>query len=345
MKQRLLWTLGAPLCFVVATSHAEVPFKPSGTIGVTQTFYGNAGSYKTSTAHPSLSFSYNFAPKWNLTLQWDRTWNLYNYTGADNQQNNAYSKPAATLTYNHGNLSGSKVNWTSALTVENQNSFQGSNQSYVFGQTSFDFSQYLPKGEYIQATQFALSPQYVYGWSTGGPAGHMNTAALALLTNWNLPAGFSFTLNAYGFRSWYNGSFMVGNPNTNANYKTANYFMAFAWLQYSKNLHKFNDKTSLDFNFTGGLDPYINSNRNASWDPFLVGNSMYEWLSPTLMQGTYDSTYTLFALPQLKLTFQSSDKLSLNFFVQMKYSNQVWGANKKGWAFQPQAGLGLNFAF
>jgi len=318
-------------------------FKPSGSVGLTQTFYGNSGSYKTATAHPSLVMSYQFLPKWSLDVEWDRTWNLYSYNGGPKQQNNDYSEPSATLNYAYGNLGASKVNWSSSLKAETQSNFNNNSQAYVMAQTVFDFSGYLPSNEYIKATQFALAPMYIYGKNISGPAGRVNTAGLGLLTSWNLPANFSLTLNGYVFKDWYSGTFIISNDTTS--YSNATYFMLSAWLEYSKTLHKFNEQASLAFNFAGGFDPYVLSNRRAAWDPFLASNDMYQWLSPTVMDGNYKRTYDLFALPQLTFTYNINKNFTATAFVQAKYSNQVWGSTEKDWRWQPQAGFSLTYSF
>lgn len=318
-------------------------FIPNGSIGLTQTFYGNAGSYKTSTAHPSLLFNYNFSPEWNLEFQWDRTWNMYNYDGDKKQQDNRLSRPKGTLNYNYGVIDNSKVIWTSSFMLENDDSSNGTNQTYSLIQTAFDFHDYIPDGEYIKATKFALSPMYIYGWNTEGKSGHVNTGVLSLLTNWELPANFSVTLNAYAFREWYDGTFMIDS--TNGPDKNANYYMVIAWLNYSNTLYKYNENTELSFNFIGGFDPYISSNKKSSWDPFIAGNQMYEWLTPTVMGGEYKNTYTLFALPQLNLDYKYDKSLVFSVFAQAKYSNQVWGSTEKDWRIQPQGGMGVTYNF
>lgn len=333
--------LGA-VVLAAGSAHAS-DFKPNGSIGLTQTFYGNAGSYKNSTSHPSLVMNYQFLPKWSLSLEWDRTWNLYSYNGGLKQQNNDYSQPAATLYYNYGNIGASKVNWSSSLKLETQSEFVHNSQAYLMAQTVFDFSKYLPQNEYVQISQFALAPMYIRGKNISGPSGHVDTYGIGLLTTWNLPANFSLTLNAYTFRDSYSGTFIISDGNTN--YRNANYFMLTAWLEYSKTLYKFDQNTSLAFNFAGGLDPYISSNRRAAWDPFLAGNDMYEWLSPTVMEGNYKRTYDLFALPGLTLTYNFDKNFTATAFVQVKYSNQVWGQTEKDWRFQPQAGFSLTYTF
>ncbi|WP_392560610.1 FomA family porin-like outer membrane protein [Orbus mooreae] len=318
-------------------------FTPNGSAQFTQTFYGNAGGYKTETSHPSLALNYNFTSQLSATLQWDRAWNMYNYNGDEKQQNNNLSQPKLNVNYNYGQLGDTNIGWSTSFSLENQATFDGTNQYYALIQTAFDFSQYIPKNDYIQATQFAIAPLYVHGWTGKGTSGHQNTAALSLLTNWKLPQNFSFTFQAYAFRDWYDGSMQISNGDQS--YSNANYFMMLAWLNYSNTLYQFNDSTSLGFNFIGGYDPYISSNRKGAWDPFLAGNQMYEWLSPTAMKGNYKSTYSLFALPQVNLTHNISKDFSVNAFVQVKYSNQVWGDSEKDWRLQPQAGIGINYNF
>ena len=98
-------------------------------------------------------------------------------------------------------------------------------------------------------------------------------------------------------------------------------------------------------NLLFATSPYIASNKKASWNPFIAGNQMSEWLSPTVMEGNYKSTYNLFALPQLNLRYQYNKALNLSIFLQAKYSNQIWGSTEKDWEFQPQGGVGISYAF
>jgi len=320
--------------------HAQ---ETKGSIEFTQTFYGNSGKYKTAASHPSIVFNYNFSPKLNASLEWDRTWNMYNFKGEENQQNNASSIPEVTINYNNGKIFDTDINWSSSLLIKNEDSFNDNNQLYTMIQTDLDFSNYIPKSDYVKATQFSFAPLYIYGSNVQGPTGHSNTAGISLLTNWSLPANFSFTLNAYAFREWYQGSFIISNSNESFN--NANYFMILAYLNYNTQLYKFNDQANLNFNFIGGFDPWISSNKKAAWDPFLVGEEMYEWLSPTVMNGNYKKTYSLFALPQINLSYQYDKFLSFSIFMQAKYSNQVWGDTEKNWRLQPQGGFNITYSF
>lgn len=343
MKLFLAPTVGA-LLFFSATAQAEPEFVPSGSIGFSQTFYGNSGKYKTATARPSLTFEYNFSHKWSISADWDRAWGMFDDTGVENQQYQNLSQPSATINYNYGNLGDSKVNWSSSLMLQNQKTMGSTSTNYMYGQTAFDFSGYLPKTDLVQSTQFAIAPQYVHGWNSKGGSGYVNTAGVGLLTEWQLSANFSLTVDAYWFKDWYSGAFTLGSPK--GSYSNASYFAVLAWLQYQKTLFNFTPKTALDFNFIGGVDPYMASNRRAvGWEPFIASNAMYEWLGPTVQTGNYKSTYTAFALPQLTLTHQIDKQFSASVFLQAKYSNQIWGATQGGWRLQPQGGFGLSYSF
>ncbi|MBC2855873.1 hypothetical protein H3N56_05120 [Cetobacterium sp. 2A] len=318
------------------------PFEPNGTIGFTQTFYGNSGKYKTATAHPSLTLDYNFAPKWSVTLEFDRLMNMYSggYDGEEDQANNNFSSPQGQLTYSHGKLWDTDILWTTNVGARQYNYFTDTTNSvYTWVNMEFDFYKYMPDW----VTKFALMPMYNYGFYPNSSSGHMNHASLNLLTQYKLPAGWSLQVDAFFFKEFYNGDFEVSG------HEEANYFSFYAWLEYSKELYKFTDKTNLEFNFAGGFDPYTVSNkRGTGWAPpfWLLSNS-YEWLSPTVTSSdeNYNSIWTAFALPQLQVNYKYSDSLSMNMFVQVKYSNQVWGGNQKDWELQPQGGFGISYNF
>lgn len=314
-------------------------FEANGSVQFTQTFYGNSGPYKTATGHPNFIVNYNFSPKWSAEFEWNRTWNMYDYDGGGKQQDNSYSSPELTVSYNYGVLGASDIKWNSSLTLQNENSFDDTNQTYVLAQTAFDLSDKIPKSKYLEATQFSISPMYIYGWNTQGPSSHSNTGVLSLLTNFDITPNLSWTFNAYALRSWSRGETFSATENGSSD--TMNYFMVISYLNYSHDLYKFNEKVSLDFNFTGGFDPWISSNKRTTVEPFLVSNQMYEWLGPTVMNGSYKNTFAFFALPQLNISYDYDKSLSFNFFVQAKFANQVWGDSEKGWELQPQAGFGL----
>lgn len=52
---------------IAGISYGE-DFKPNGSLGVTQTFYGNSGKYKTESSHPSAVLNYNFTKAWSLRV-------------------------------------------------------------------------------------------------------------------------------------------------------------------------------------------------------------------------------------------------------------------------------------
>lgn len=327
------------------------PFTPNGTLSFTQTFYGNSGKYKTSTAHPSVSFDYNFAPKWNVTLEWDRLMNMYDYDGGYYQANNNFSSPQGQLNYNYGQLGDTKIDWTTQVGIRQYNYFKSSgNQVWTWINTQFDFHKYLPASDDVKFTQFAIMPMYIYGWyPNSGPdaQGHMNSASISLLTQLQLPWGFSLQTDLFYFHESYTKDFQLSNT-AGDSFKDVDYFTFFAWLEYSKELYKFNKDLNLTFNFAGGFDPYTVASEKASgWlPPFWMLSNSYEWLSPTVTaSGDTKDTWTVFALPQLELNYTYSEDLSMSLFAQVKYSNQVWGGVEKDWRLQPQGGFSVTYSF
>ena len=237
---------------------------PASSFNLTQTWYGDAGAYQTRTAHVSAAFTTALSSRWSLGLNWDRNWNLYTNTGAPNQQNNTLVQPAFNLTYQGGAVAGSRVQWSAMGRYENENALAGSNQNYGQLQINPDFAAAVPQTSWLKATQLAVAPLYVRGWSGAGPSGSQDTLGVALLSQWTLPAGWSVTLNAYAFREWYRGAFRLAGQGQGQTYDTANYAMVLAWLQYTRELHRFRADSVVSFQFVGGLDPYIVSNRKAS---------------------------------------------------------------------------------
>jgi hypothetical protein len=323
------------------------PFVPNGSLSFTQTFYGNSGKYKTATAHPSIALDYNFAPKWTLNAEWDRLMNMYDYTGQWYQSNNNYSSPQAELNYNYGNLGSTKIDWSSSLGIRQYNYFNSpGNQIWTWFNTTFDFHQYLPTYGDWQFTQFAIMPMYTYGWyptPDDNARGHLNSWSIGLLTQLQMPFGFSLQADFFYFRDYYDGDWAISNYN-GKQFENASYFGMFAWLEYSKELYKFSKNLNLTFNFAGGFDPYVSCNKDASaWAaPFWMSAQSYEWLSPTYTApGNTKNLWTVFALPQLQLNYTYSEDINMSAFVQIKYSNQVWGNTEKDWRVQPQGGKNL----
>ncbi|MGX6592087.1 FomA family porin-like outer membrane protein [Cetobacterium ceti] len=353
MKNKILLSTIITSLFISASALANTAdtFVPNGTIGVNSDLYGNAGKYKTAASNSTANFNYNFAKDWNLNLQWERAFNLYDYnSNSDNQVNNNTSNIQGGLNYNHGYLGNTKIKWTSSVNVKNEATLTSSkhqgttNATYTWITTSFDFAEYLPGSQYAKATQFAVMPMYTYGWTRSGADGHMNSGALALLTNWQLPANFTFQLNAFVMKEWYNGSMKLTDTRKNDD---AWYGAFYAHLNYSHDLYNFSENTKLGFNFIGGLDPYMISNRSASqWFPFQLGEQQYQWEDATVTTSEkYNHTYTAFALPQLQLTSNVTSDITVTAYVGAKYANQVWGQTQAQWKLQPVGGVGVSYSF
>ncbi len=320
------------------------PFVPNGSIGLTGTAYGNSGKYKTAASHSAVGLEVNFAPKWTLTAEWDRLTNIYSggYEGEENQSNNNYSSPQGQLSYYHGALFGTDIQMTTNIGAKQYNFFSDStNQVYTWLNVEFDFYKYFPKYKYFEVTEFAIMPMYNYGFFPNSTSGHMNHMSLNLLSKYKLPHNWSLEIDAFFIKEFYNGEFKPNNEND------AKYFGLYAWLEYSKELYKFSDKTNLEFNFATGFDPYVISNKEGeNWQPpFWLTSNSYEWISPTKTSGSYNNMWTVFALPQLQINYKHSEALNISLFAQVKYSNQVWGNTEKDWELQPQGGIGITYNY
>ncbi|MGL6153551.1 MAG: FomA family porin-like outer membrane protein [Cetobacterium sp.] len=337
-----------------AANESQEQFVPNGSLTASQTFYGNSGKYKTATSKPELIFDYNFTPEWNVNAQWTRSTNLHDYDQNNHyNQNNNTSTPEININYNHGYLGNSKIKWTSNVNYKNFTVMSAPtvNENYAWVTTTFDFAEYMPSSEYAKTTQFAIMPAYAYGWdSQSSDRGHMNSGAIAFLGSWALPANFTFNMQAYLIRDFYNGGQKMNKVNSQGepikSYSTETYGAFFAYLNYARDIYKFNENTALSFNFIGGMDPYMIGNKKSNdWFPFFAGNQQYQWTEPTVQQGNTKNQYIAFALPTLQVTAKLTEDISATIYAGAKYSNQVWGDTSKDWKLQPQGGLSLTYNF
>lgn len=329
------------------TNFLENSFTPYGEVGTIFTIYGNSGKYKTATAHPMLYLDYTFTPQWSLFFEWNRLMNIYSgeYEKDSNKANHNFSVPKGYFEYIHKNFFDTKAIWRTQIGARQTNFFKDSDDKYwTWISSSLDFYKYFPKSENFEVLQFAIQPLYYYGsFVKSNPNGHMNHVALNLLTQFKIYEDFKFQFNGYLSKEWYNGDFKIDKK------EEMNYFAIVSWLEYSKNIYQFNKRTNLQFNFATGFDPYIfTSSSEKNWKPtFWIINHGYGWLWPTKLDSdkSYSNMFNAFVLPQLKIIYNHSEDLTMDLFVQVKYSNQVWGSSQKDWKLQPQGGVGITYRF
>lgn len=326
-------------------------FTPNGTLNSYVQYYGKAGEYKTQGVQIfPINLNYNFTEKFSMTAQWYRFMNAYNYNPNDPKaNNNDYSHIYLQANYAHGNLGNSKVSWTDTLVFRTDNYFsETGDKGWVWYKPTIDFSGYFPSHGNFKVTQFALSPGVMYGYDMHGSNDNVKSAFIGLFTSYQLPAGFSIQLNIFGWKDWYKGNmFEVAGPN-NRSYKSNWYWAVLAYINYTNEIYRSKDNNlSFTFNIQGGLDPFIGASKTSFfWLPMWTVNYTNEFIGPTSQTNeAYRNTYSLYVLPQFMLNYNITKKAQLYTFIQVKFSNQVYGAVEKDYKFMPQAGLGINYSF
>ncbi len=322
-------------------------FVPSGEINSYIQYFGNLGKYKTkSVQFAPLNLSYRLTEKLSFQLEVYRMINAFNYNANDlNNENDNYFHGNLNIAYNHGYIGDTKIKWEDNLYLRGDNYFDSSeNKAWFWYNPLFDFVDYFPKGDYINVTQFAFGPGLMYGANLDNSSGqNLKSAMIGLFSQYSLPYGFTFQLDVLGYKEWYKDSNFEVNG-----YDELWNLNIFAFLYYTKELHKFNEKISLTFNFQGGFDPLMATNKGASsYYPSMWSiNNSNEMISP--VRGTSDSwksTYSLYATPQLELAYNHTKDLQFYIFVQAKLNNGVYGSNEKNYRIMPQGGIGVNYSF
>lgn len=326
-------------------------FSGESNLSIIQTFSGDSGKYDTKSSHSFALLDYSVNDNWSLLLQWERFLNLYDYTGKENQINNNFHVPKLGINYNKENFMETDIILNSQLAARQFDYFKASeNQIWSWFNVGFDFKNYFPKFENIEVLKFSLMPMYIHGWYTKkseSDLGHMNHISLNLLSQYKLPKDFFLELDFFLSKEFYDGNYKLSNTN-GSTYDSATYFGFYAWLEYSKELYKFNRDVNLSFNFATGFDPFVVSDRDAKgWvPPYWMLSNTYEWPTPVAINsGDYKETWALFVLPELELNYSYDEDLSFSIFVGGKYSNKAWGGRGKEFKFQPQAGFTVNYSF
>lgn len=231
--------------------------------------------------------------------------------------------------YENGMIGDTKIGLTQRVQYENKQSlgkslngaldndgnpiqaadFGGKYQSAEY-RMIFEFSEYMSwTPEWFKNTSATIQPYYNYGW-TDSDAGHSNELGFQLGSYFELPAGFGFEFNLYPTWISENG----GDLNWSLAYE--------AYLYYGYNLYK-DGNISLDFNFEGGMDPYI------------------------FKTDSTDAEYSAYAMPSVELSYQRNEFLKLYAGVAGEYRN--WRDTNKdtarNWDWMPQAYAGFRVNF
>ncbi|WP_297599249.1 hypothetical protein [uncultured Cetobacterium sp.] len=318
---------------------------------VIQTFSGDSGKYDTKSSHSFALLDYNFNKNWSLLLQWERFLNLYDYKGQENQINNDFHVPKIAINYQEEQIGESKIVLNTQWGARQFDYFKSSqNQIWSWVNVGFDFKNYFPKFESLEVIKFSLMPMFIHGWYTDkkdNDLGYMNHVSLNLLSQYKLPKDFYLQLDFFLSKEFYDGNYRLSNTD-GTTYDSATYLGFYAWLEYSKEVYKFNKQLNLSFNFATGFDPFVVSDRDAKgWvPPYWMLSNTYEWPTPVATNsGDYNEMWALFALPELELNYSFNEDLNMSLFAGGKYSNKTWGGKGKEFKFQPQVGFTINYNF
>lgn len=251
--------------------------------------------------------------------------------------------------YDHGQLGDSKVDMKSRLRFEKTTKFQsGLNMdpqtgiAYGLGldylveyNLGFNFAKYFPKSANFAVDNFSITPSYSYMFADGSGE-YANTLGIDLFSFYTLPWGFSAEFNVYAFQLWAsNERALSNNSSTDSFFTTA--VEAYIYYDY-KLMESADGRTALNFKFEGGFDPYAwSSEKIYDIDTDAAGH----------ITRTGDSAdYTLYAMPELKVTHKVTPTTTLYASVKGWYGNEITRASDaQDWKWQPRAVAGWSTKF
>ena len=323
---------------VIVYRDKEEGFRPNGSVDLQYRYYGQTEdkdmvwNTNDNSSRTQLTAKINMTEKQTLEAR-IRSYNsldeVSSYTYDDEQK--ASVAPSSTETrlrywYNHGFLGDSKVNLTSRVEYKDYDSTQ-----YAEYQARFDFAEYLFNNDFIKTDYFEVAPKYRYTWNDDNSSNYNNQVGVDLYSFYTLPAGFSAELNVYTTQTFY------GQDQADANGKAQdeNFTVAVeAYLYNTTNLYT-NGNYAVDFVFEGGFDPY-------TWSQ-----------EKLLKQGdaatktTSDSTYSLYAYPAVKVSYQATDFVNVYALAGAEYRNYMTTSSHSAqdWRWQPTATVGFTTTF
>ena len=325
---------------VIVYRDKEEGFRPNGSVDLQYRYYGDTENDTTkeskwntnnNSSRTQLTAKINMTEKQTLEAR-IRDYNLLDesstYVTSSGKEVVAPSSTETRLRYwyNHGFLGDSKVNLTSRVEYKDYDSTQ-----YAEYQAQFDFAEYLFNNDFIKTDYFQLAPKYRYTWNDDNSSNYNNQVGVDLYSFYTLPAGFSAELNVYTTQTFY------GQDQVDANGKAQdeNFTVAVeAYLYNTTNLYT-NGNYAVDFVFEGGFDPY-------TWSQ-----------EKLLKQGdaatktTSDSTYSLYAYPAVKVSYQATDFVNVYALAGAEYRNYMTTSSHSAqdWRWQPTATVGFTTTF
>ena len=311
---------------VIVYRDKEEGFRPNGSVDLQYRYYGNAEG---DTAREHKWAGDNNTSRTQLTAKINMTENqafearIRDYNTLDEYKNLESTETRLRYFYNHGLLGDSKVNLTSRLHYQH---ITGDETQDVEYSARFDFADYLFNNDFIKTDYFEVAPKVATLWSSGNDSNYTNSYGVDVASFYTLPAGFSAEFNLYLTQSHY------GQDKENVNKeKYDDNFNAYVefYLYNTTNLYA-NGNYAVDFVFEGGVDGY-------------------DWSQEKKYGSSSHDTYSLYAYPAVRVSYQATDFVNVYALAGAEYRNHLWTsqsrASAQDWRWQPTATVGFTTTF
>jgi hypothetical protein len=263
----------------------------------------------------------DFSP-WN-SPKWDDTW----------ETEERHTDLTLEYTYQHDFLGG-----VASKLIYKSNDVGNGGADEVTGhvleyQAQWNFAEKLFNNDFIKTTDFTIAPKIGYNWNHNqdwsAPGEYYNQDiyyGIDLYSTYELPWNFELELNLYFTNHGYNRKIV---ENKKKNFTGAMEL----YLYNTTKLVEFGN-TTLSFYFEGGYDPYTYSQRKVFAHDI------------TYSAKDANSSYTLYALPALRLDYKATDNLGIYFVAGARIENiHTTASEAQGFETQPVAQLGFKVEF
>lgn len=327
-----------PTVVYVATTPA---WRPSGYVDLGYRYYGADEFDSPEYGRVQMQGKFNFTEKDRVEYRFRR----YNYYQTQDHQfglnpdrliggtDNA-SQARLRYFYENGNLGDTKISLTQRLQYENGQStgqFAGEDENGVsYAKVGdkyqnieyrlfFEYAEYMTwTPEWFKNTSATIQPYVGYSW-TDADSSSTTEYGIQLGSTFDLPYGFSTEFNLYP-------AYVTSNHDSSEWTLAAE-----AYLYYGYNLFD-NDKYAVDFNFEGGMDPYVFHTDRKFGKAFSTSE---------------DASYSAYAMPSLDFTYTRTENMKIYAGVAAEYRNwrQESQNGAKNWTWMPQVYAGLRLDF
>lgn len=310
---------------VIVYRDKEEGFRPNGSVDLQYRYYGQTEDkdavWNTDDNYSRTQLTAKINMSENQTLEA----RIRDYNSLDGDRKVDSTETRLRYWYNHGLVGDSKVNLNSRLHYQNKPGKQDVEYS-----ARFDFADYLFNNDFIQTNTFEIVPKVGYVWADTNGDDYESFVGMDLASVYTLPAGFSAEFNVYLTQHFFGERAEITKQNGS---EDKNFDVAVeAYLYNTTNLYT-NGNYAVDFVFEGGFDPYTWSQEKT----FNIVDNKYE----------DDSTYSLYAYPAVRVSYQATDFINVYALAGAEYRNYVETAQSsaQNWRWQPTATVGFTTTF